>query len=61
MPRLAAFLFLAGVAVAALPKRRAPRPVTVMTDSVVVSEQQAERLALLFCECPACMPSWSIH
>lgn len=59
MPRLAALLFLAGVAIAALPKRRAPRP--AFTDSVALSEQEADRLALLFCDCPDCMPSRSVH
>lgn len=53
MPRLAALLLLAGIAVAALPKRRAQRPVTIIADSVVLSEEQVERLALLFCDCPA--------
>lgn len=61
MPRLAALLFLAGVAVAALPKRRTPRPLAALTDSVVISEQEADRLALLLCDCPDCMPSRSVH
>lgn len=61
MPRLAALFFLAGVALVALPKRRAPRPAEIVTDSVVLSEQEADRLALLLCDCPDCMPSRSVH
>ncbi|MBI1691545.1 hypothetical protein D9Y22_22970 [Methylorubrum sp. DB1722] len=61
MQRLAALLFLAGIAVAALLKRRVPRPPAAFTDSVVISEQEADRLALLLCDCPDCMPSWSVH
>ncbi len=58
MPRLAALLFVAGVALAALPRRRALAP-TVLP--VVLEGEAAEHLALLLCDCPACMPSWSIH